>query len=555
MHTIRGDVLIIGGGLAAACAALEAAKYGANVILLDRGKFGSSGSSPLSGGNPQVPPPPDRGGSKSDGPEVLFEDMVAGGEYLSDQKMARVLAFEGLNSVLELEALGVPYRKKPDGSFETFITMGMSRARIGPVLRNGQGLMQALRREVLHRGVTVLERVRVTGLIQDGNGRMAGAFGIGCRGGSMESYLFAAPAIVLAAGSATSLFPVSSSAYRISGDAFALAYRAGARFVNMEFIEFTASPLIGDTPISTSGIKPTLGKGAKFFNRSGERFLEKVDPERLENTTRGKLIRAIYEEMEAGQGPCLMDARSLDTPTAPLRRFSSLTGLDYRHELIPWVPAVHTFLGGIFIDEDGRTGVEGLYAAGESAGNGRVFGADRIGGAVAACQVFGKRAGRAAALEALQARNRGSAIDPARGEREEKQLRGLLGQKGAPAAGALRELQELAWRGIGVKRNGPDLQHARAGFNRLRRSVVQITSTGDLHLALDLENLALTGEMIASCALLRQESRGQHWRDDYPRPAGRDGLVWHIITPGPEGDIQTGAMGLEFPYLSPEGGK
>jgi succinate dehydrogenase/fumarate reductase flavoprotein subunit len=283
-----------------------------------------------------------------------------------------------------------------------------------------------------------------------------------------------------------------------------------------------------------------LSRGARFYNTAGERFLEKVDPENLENTTRAKLVQAVYEETEKGHGPCMMDARHLEAPTTPLRRILTSTGVDYRSELIPWVLAVHSFLGGLWINEKGLTNVDGLYAAGEAAGHGRVFGADRVGGAIAACQVFGKRAGHYAALDVLENGNKDEkAFSKISGQvsDEQERLNNMFSSSGAEAAELLEEIRTLAEKGIGIVRDGPTLEDTLRQMQDIAKSrKIKVTKTEDLISALEIRNLAFTGILIAASAIVRKESRGQHKRKDFAQTA-KDGLEWIIVQKNCDGEL------------------
>lgn len=332
MESIRTDIMVIGGGVAAVCAAIEACKYGVEVTIVDKGRMGSSGSSPTSGGSPQVPVPVERGGHPQDSPESYYADVVKGGDYLSDQDMVAILAAEATQRTIEEDYWGVPFLKKPDGKFETYKTFGMSYPRVGPVAGDGMGLMQALRKEALHRGARPVENVMITKLIYDGR-RVQGA--IGMHVGSGAPYLFQAKTVVLAAGSALAMYPQSSANYLTTGDGYALAFDLNLPFQNMEFIEYTVIPAPRGTPIATGGIKPTTGKGAKFYNRLGERFFTKYDPERMELTTRARIVQAIYKELKMGNGPCYLDVSALSEPTAPLRKIAEAFGMNWREEKIP----------------------------------------------------------------------------------------------------------------------------------------------------------------------------------------------------------------------------
>jgi len=521
METVKTDVLIIGGGLASLCAAIECCKYGVDVTIADKGRIGSSGSSPTSGASPQVLLPPELGGHPDDSSEIYFSDIVRGSDYLSDQHKAAILVDEAPQRTIEEDRMGVPFLKKPDGKFETYITFGMSYPRVGPVRLDGGGMMQALRKEALHRGARPVEDVMITRLIC-GDGRVQGAAGIHVFSG--VPYLFKAKCVIVAAGSALAIYPYSSASYLTTGDGYALCWDLGLKFANMEFIEYTLIPAPNGIPFPTGGIKPTTGRGAIFFNRLGERFMAKYDPEKMELTSRGTIVRAIYTELKSGNGPCCLDATSLKAPTMPLRKLQEACGIDWRQEKIPWVPAVHTFLGGVMIDEKGFTGIPGLYSAGETAGHGGAFGADRVAGAIAACQVFGHRAGKYAALEALETGD--PEIAESVVEQEEKRWRSLPEAKGARPRELRQKIQQVCWDSAGIIRNARDLAAGLEMISGIEHSPVKADSVPELVEALEVKNLAHTARMVIRAALERTESRGEHIREDYPERNDGQWLKW-----------------------------
>lgn len=524
MECIKTDVLIVGGGLAALCAAIESAKYGVEVTVVDKGRIGSSGSSPTSGGCPQVFLPPVLGGHPDDSREVYFADIVKGGDYLSDQGMVEILVDESPQRVIEEERWGVPFRKKQDGKFETYITFGMSYPRVGIVERDGAGLMHALRKEALHRGIRPVENVMITKLVLDGSS-VRGAVGIDVTSGS--AFLLKAKCIVLAAGSALGMFPYSSASFLTTGDGYALSWDAGLTFLNMEFIEYTLIPAPNGRPFPTGGIKPTIARGAKFYNRLGERFLTKYDPERMELSTRWKIVEAIYSELKAGNGPCFLDASDLTEPTMPLKKLERAYGINWRQEKIPYVPAAHSFLGGVMIDRKCATGISGLYAAGETAGHGGIFGADRVGGAIAACQVLGSRAGKFAAFEALEKEVLN--ISATCADKEEKRWHSLTRSAGLRPDELYRKIQRVCWENVGIIRNGNDLSSSINMLEEIEHTELQVKGLHDLIRAMEVKNIALTAKLVALAAFERNESRGQHRRQDYPEKNNRDWLKWVLL--------------------------
>ena len=264
-----------------------------------------------------------------------------------------------------------------------------------------------------------------------------------------------------------------------------------------------------------------MGRGSKLFNARGERFLERWDPEQLERTTRAILTRAIYKELVEERGPVYNDASGFTPEIWDEFEYSQgqvlhklrAAGIDPRKERFEWVPAVHTYLGGILTDERTGTGVPGLFASGESATG--VHGANRLSdNAISECLVFGKRSGRYAAK---YARNRPAAEVPAAGVAAERdRLRGMYSAEGEDPRRLEKHIRETAWRCIGVVRTEETLRDAASAFEAARKTPARVRSTPELLVALEAKNLAAVGNLIARSGLMREESRGQHFREDFP---------------------------------------
>ena len=294
------DVLIIGGGLAACMAALEASKRNMDVVLVDKGRLGRSGSSPTSGGVPQAA---FAHADPRDSKDQHFRDTILGGDYIPNQKIVRAIVDEVTDRVIELEEMGLHFKKTPDGKqFYQEKRLGSSYARSCPPVGGSVGMLGSLRKEVFNREVQVHQWTMVTKLLRQ-NGRVTGAFGINVQKGTYHAYR--ARAVVLAGGSAIAIQKYTSANFLTTGDAYVAAFDIGAPLANLEFLEFTLIPAPGGEAISMAGLSPFTSKGGRFFNALNERFLERYDPERLEGTTRAILVGATYKEMLEGRGPRL----------------------------------------------------------------------------------------------------------------------------------------------------------------------------------------------------------------------------------------------------------
>ena len=542
---VSSDILVIGGGAAAAATAMEAAKFGLSVTLVDKGRLGRSGSTPESGGalNAWMPAEFCQQPCPEDSQDIFFSDVVKGGDYLNNQKLTRIFIEESTQIFMELAQSGIPADKDGQGKYPMRKNLGYSYPRAAMSSLHGGGfvLMTFLRKEVLHRGCRTFENVMVTRLFKR-EGEIAGALGLDTSTG--DYIVFQAKAVVVAGGSATRLLRYNSCNFQTSGDSYGLTYNVGAELMNMEFPEFTVIP----TPvikgrrviIHCGGSIPSINSGARFFNRLGERYMERYDPTRLELTTRGVMVLANFLERKAGRGPVYMDMSFIPEekyalienhiPIVPIKG----AGVDPRQSRVEWSPALHTFLGGARIDEDCQTTVPGLYAAGEAAGHGGTFGADRIGTAISACLVFGRRAEKAAARFAMKTNSKGILG---------KEIRHELGRvesyqkKSGLSPGQTQErIMDQSWKTLNVLREGAGLEGALAEFIRIQKDEIpqlKATNPNQLVAALEAENLALTAEMMARAALARQETRGQHNREDYPVSNNQQWLSWIILRKGP----------------------
>lgn len=539
------DVLIVGGGLAACMAALEASKRGAHVILVDKGRLGRSGSSPTSGGVPQAA---FAHADPNDSKDAHFRDTVIGGDYIPHQKIVRTVVSEITDRIIELEEIGLHFKKTADGKkFYQEKRLGSSFPRSVPPIGGSVGMMGTLRKEVFNREVDVHQWTMITKLFKERD-RVAGALGVNVQTG--ETRLYKAKAIVLAAGSAVALQKYTSANFQTTGDAYVAAFDVGAQLANLEFLEFTLIPAPNGITVPMAGLSPFTSKGGRFLNAAGERFLERYDPERLEGTTRAILVQATYKEMLAGRGPI-----SIDPSFIPDEKWDdeiqyeyapklSAAGIDCRRDRFAWVPALHTFLGGIFINDRCESGVSGLFASGESSTG--MHGSNRLSGnAIASCMVLGARSGKSATLFAA-AHDFANILEGEVSE-ELRKIDSFHGDGGLNPYEIEKEIKNLAWESAGVVRNEAGLKSGIAGFEEIRRNKIPLVKGKDQRhwiKALDCANLAWVGEMVTRSALERRESRGQHFRDDYPSKEKTD-LKWIKIYKSGDG-VECKAESIPF---------
>ncbi len=455
-----GGIVIVGGGLAACAAAIEAAKYGLPVTLIDKGVPGRSGSSCTAGGGfsfAQAGPPPD---TDSAAQQRHYADTLRAGEGLNDPRLVQRLVEEAPLCVPELERYGLRFPHGPGGGIEPGRAPAHSEARTASPQDGGPALMDALRRELLHRRVRTIERTMVVRLAMR-DGQIAGLYALPLDGG--DAFLIRCASVVLAAGSATHLYPFASANYHTTGDAFALAWEAGAALANLEFNEFTLIPKVGRAVIATPGISSMMASGSHLLNGLGERFMPRYDPERAETTTRARLVQAAVLETRAGRGPVWNDSMAIPGEVRARLAVEDWeilgklqgAGLRWPEEPFEWVPASHLCLGGVVIGEQGDTAAPGLFACGEAATG--IHGANRLSGnALSECLVFGIRAGRAAALHALAAGD--LPVDAEDATRSMAELAAATATGGPDPAEWQHEVRAAAWEGIGVVRSETGLQ-------------------------------------------------------------------------------------------------
>ncbi|HZK19012.1 MAG TPA: FAD-dependent oxidoreductase [Clostridia bacterium] len=536
VETITTDVLIIGGGAAGCMAAIEAAKAGVRVCIVDKGRVGRGGSSPTSGAGIAVVYDQENS-DVGDNVETHLMDTINGGENLNDQFLASVMVEDGCKLIPLMEEWGIDFFRHPTSrDYLRYQLLGHSKPRGYYGVGSGPVMMEVLRKEAMHRRAKVMEQIMITKIFIKDN-KVCGALGIDVE--KEKILLFKMNAVILCTGSAVGLYKYASANFKTMGDGFGLAYDLGCEFGNMEFVEFTLIAKVGEKVISSAGISPFIGLGVHFINKNGERFLDRYDPERMERTTRARLVQAVYKENQDGNGPVLNDPRPVPEEVWDAREKQEgndqlmgrlkAVGVNFRKENFEWVPAAHTFLGGVVIGKDCQSpDVSGLFAAGEVATG--FHGANRLSAnALTECLVFGKRAGTYASRYSLD--NDTASLDRDQVESEVDKILGMVDEKGLSSKevfGFTQKLQKMAWDKIAVTRNDKNLNDAITWLESEKTSATKVKKWGDIRHLMELKNLYLVAEMIARCSLLRKESRGQYLREDYPQ---RDDafLKWTVL--------------------------
>lgn len=515
IEEIETDILILGAGGAGLLAGLHAREISPKlkIAIAVKGLLGQSGCTRMvQGGYNAVLNP-------LDSLERHFEDTIKGGVWLNDQELAWKLVEEAPRRIVELEnKTGCLFDRNPDGTIHQKPFAGQSFDRT--VHRGdltGIEIMSNLRDWILESDVRVFQECRGLELI-NADGRIAGAVLMEVRSGRL--IVARARATLIATGGGATMYRISSPSLEKSGDGMAMAWRAGADFVDMEMLQFHPTGLLVGDSIATGGLleEGLRGAGARLYNGLGERFMERYDPQRLERATRDVISRSSFFEIAAGRGSpsngVYIDASHLGEKFL-LEHFPGMVercadyGFDLVRDRVEVSPSAHYQMGGVRIDVNCRSNLEGLFVAGEDAGG--VHGANRLGGnGVADSIVYGGRAGDAMA-DYVEGREipRGS---------PEQQSPPVPRERGESPFALRKELEDLTWERAGVVRNGTGLESALRALSGLaeRAGTARARSLPELNAALDLANLIAVARMVVEGALIRTESRGAHFREDFP---------------------------------------
>ena len=522
----RSDVLVIGAGGAGLRAAIEAATAGAHVAIVCKSLLGKAHTVVAEGGIAAAIGSVDA----DDTWQAHFRDTMAGGKYINNWRMAELLAKEAPAEIHNLEQWGALFDRTPEGGIMQRLFGGHTYSRLVQVAdRTGIELIRTLQDKTVELKLDVYMEYTITRLLLR-DGRIAGAAGYARDTGRFV--VFEAPAIVMSTGGSGRLYAVTSNSWEGTGDGQALALEAGAELIDMEFVQFHPTGMVW--PLSVRGILVTesvRGEGGVLTNNTGERFMQRYDPERMELSTRDIVARAIHAEVAAGRGSPHGGAflSIAHKPAGFIKRkvpsmysqFLEFAHVDITKEPMEVYPTTHYIMGGIRVEaETAATTVPGLFAAGECAGG--LHGANRLGGnSLSDLLVFGRRAGAAAAAYA------GSALrvtpESADIQRAEQEMLAPFEPGGGENPFAVQDdLQTMMMADVGVLRSEEGLRDALVRLDEIRRRAADARATGSRlfnpgwHAALDLKHMVRIAEAIVRSALLRCESRGAHTRVDFP---------------------------------------
>jgi succinate dehydrogenase / fumarate reductase flavoprotein subunit len=556
--TFEHDVLVIGAGGAGLRAAIEASAAGVSVGLICKSLLGKAHTVMAEGGMAAALANVD----DRDNWKVHFSDTMRGGQYVNNWRMAELHAKEAPDRVRELEAWGAVFDRTTDGKILQRNFGGHKYPRLAHVGdRTGLEMIRTLQDHGIHQGIEVYMEVTVIDLLKDGD-RVVGCFAYEREHGRFR--IFKAKAVVLATGGVGRAYKITSNSWEGTGDGHALAYRAGAELIDMEFIQFHPTGMVW--PPSVRGILVTegvRGEGGILQNSEGRRFMFDDIPDNYKDQTadnpeegwrytqgdknarrppelltRDHVARCIVREVREGRGSphggVFLDiawikekiTNSADHIKKKLpsmyHQFMQLANLDITTTPMEVGPTTHYIMGGIHVNADTQAStVPGLFAAGECASG--INGANRLGGnSLSDLLVFGKRAGEYAAIYAKE-NSKGRVNNDQVEELARLALEPFSREAGENPFAIQHDLQAMMQDLVGIVRTESEMQRALADLEKLNKRADNVSVTGNVdfnpgwHTALDLRNLLTVSEAITRAALERKESRGGQYRDDFPQ--------------------------------------
>ena len=519
-RTLSTDVLVVGAGGAGIRAAIEAHNAGAKVLVVSKGDYPTGCITAIAMGAITAAI------DSKDSRDTHYEDTLKGGHYLNNPKLVRLLADLGPERALDVERYGTAFDKM-EGKFDFFSYPGhtLPRALLAGDRYKG-GFFKGLVREAARLGIEVLEHVMVVDLLREGE-TVCGAVAIEIDSGSI--LILQAKSLILATGGAGYLFSLTTNLPGITGDGCALAYDAGARLSDMEFVQMRAcmihpAPMRGTAPPADGGV--TIG--GRFYNGLCERYMKKYHPDKAEQVTRAEVARCTQKEILEGRssphGGVYGDYSGV--PVEKLSKFKAFmqscaaSNFDPAWQPYEWAPGAHYFMGGVIINERCETGVPGLYAAGEAQSG--TMGANRLpGNALTETQVFGAIAG---AQAVGRARSADTPVPSSQSIRAAVEKIAALWSRetGVDYREVRKEISDLMSRYAGVIRHEEGLRTATAAMDEIEQKkipnlcVAENRSFGELSGLFETRHIFTVGRLMLQAALLRTESRGAHNREDYP---------------------------------------
>ncbi|HUJ51462.1 MAG TPA: fumarate reductase/succinate dehydrogenase flavoprotein subunit [Bryobacteraceae bacterium] len=583
-QTFEHDVLVIGAGGAGLSAAVEASAAGVSVGVISKSLLGKAHTVMAEGGIAAAMANVD----DRDNWRVHFADTMRGGQYLNNPRMAELHAKEAPDRVRELEAWGAVFDRTKDGKILQRNFGGHKYPRLAHVGdRTGLEMIRTLQDHGIHKGIDFHMECTVITLLKDGE-RLAGAFCYGRERGRFM--LFRAKAVVLATGGIGRAYKITSNSWEYTGDGHSLAYHAGATLMDMEFVQFHPTGMIW--PPSVRGLLVTegvRGEGGILLNNQGKRFMFDDIPANYRNQTadnpdegwrytqgdksarrppelltRDHVARCIAREVREGRGsphggvyldiawikeklPNAAEHIKKKLPSM-YHQFKQLGDIDITTQPMEIGPTTHYMMGGVRVDGDTQmSDVPGLFAAGECGAG--LHGANRLGGnSLSDLLVFGKRAGEYAAKFSKE--HGATNVNMAQVDQAAKQSLEPFERSGEGPYQVQHDLQDLMQSKVGIVRRQDEMEQALDAILKLRERARHVAVGGNReynpgwHTALDLNNLLTVSEAVTRAALLRKESRGAHFRDDFPEKDETFGTFNLIVRKGKDGGMQASRQPL-----------
>ncbi len=566
VRKVRADLLIVGMGAAAQLCALYAHEVNPElkILIATKALKGKGGCSRMVQGGFNVVL------NREDSHEKHLMDTLKGGQYINDQELAKTLVEQATPTIKEMETkFGCFFDRNPDGSIHQKPFAGQSFDRtVHKGDLTGIEILSRLTEQVLKRQIPVMEECRAVELLLDESGKMVtGALLFDMRRG--EFIVAEAAATMVATGGGPTHYRFHAPGPEKSVDGIAMLYRAGAVMKDMEMLQFHPTGLIVPGSVVAGSLleEGLRGSGAHLYNGAGERFMLKYAPEVGERATRDVVSRSSYLEMINGracpEGGVQIDASHLGADFV-LKNFPGMAercrqfNYDLPRGRVPVAPTAHFFMGGAVIDTECKATLERLFVAGEDAGG--IHGANRLGGnGICDSSVYGRLCGKAVG-KYLSNGNR-TITETRRGmveETVELLTRPLKRSTGPSPFDVRRQVQELNWNKVGVARQEPTLSEGISEIESLADAVAALKVTGSAcynmmyNTALDLRSMIDASRMIAASAQVREETRGAHFRQDFPKQRDDYGLFNTFLRRGADGKPVIEKKSVVFKYKSLE---
>ncbi|MFG6150657.1 FAD-binding protein [Halobacillus sp. B23F22_1] len=550
MEHVETDILILGSGGAGLFAAHHAVDQNPNlkVIVSAKGLIGKSGCTRMVQGGYNVVLHPD------DSVEKHFKDTIKGGGGINNQEMAWTLVNDAPKRIRELETkMGVFFDRNEDGTVHQKPFAGQSFDRtVHKGDLTGIEIISRMRDQLYAKPtVKAWDEVRAIDLLIDEESRrVAGCLMLNMQTG--EFVIIHCKAVIVGTGGAATMYKIATPSLEKAGDGLAMCYRAGTEFLDMEMMQFHPTGLLAENSRLNGGVleEGLRGAGGYLVNSLGERFMKNYDPERMERSTRDRVSRAAYMEIMEGRGTPLegvhVDVSHLGKENVR-KMFPGMVerckdvGKDLSVEPVEISPAAHFQMGGVKVSNDCESNIAGLFVAGEDAGG--VHGANRLGGnGVCDSTVFGARAGDAAATYVSSIETVAKISDTQVHAIIEDIIEPFNRMDGENPFYIRNDLKNLMWEKVGLVRNGKDLMEAVEELELLEDRVSRVAVHGSrkynltLQELLNVRNLVTVAKMVTSSALMRTESRGSHYREDYPESNDEDWLSNIYVTKNENGE-------------------